>query len=100
MLAEQASKVLTGDFIASTITWKMSQSLPNDGTFLMAQAKIQTRLCPHCANSIAVDAITCPYCKADLLQSNEPEWPERDEEFERPRSSAEKKTLTVKSKAI
>jgi len=41
----------------------------------MAYATIQTRLCPHCANSIAVDALNCPYCKADLVLSIVPEWP-------------------------
>ena len=49
----------------------------------MAQAQIQTRLCPHCANSITFDAMKCPYCRADLLPSTEPEWPHNDEYVER-----------------
>jgi outer membrane murein-binding lipoprotein Lpp len=64
----------------------------------MAQAKIQTRLCPHCANSIAADALTCPYCKADLIMAIEPEWPRHVEEL--PAMQPEKEKLTVKSKAI
>lgn len=66
----------------------------------MALATIQTRLCPHCANSIALDALTCPYCKADLIHSNEPEWPKRDEETVLHAGFIEKERLTVKSKAI
>ena len=65
----------------------------------MPQPKIQTRLCPHCANSITFDALTCPYCRADLLQSGEPEWPHKDDDWEPP-SSVEKGRLTVRSKAI
>lgn len=66
----------------------------------MPQPKIQTRLCPHCANSITFDALTCPYCRADLLQSGEPEWPHKDDDWELPPSSVEKERLTVRSKAI
>ena len=66
----------------------------------MAQAQIQTRLCPHCANSITLDALKCPYCRADLLPSTEPEWPHNDEYVERSNLSVEKERLTVKSKAI
>jgi Bacterial SH3 domain len=66
----------------------------------MAQPNIQTRLCPHCANSITSDTLVCPYCKADFLQSAEPEWPQRDEDLERPTSPVERKRLTVRSKAI
>jgi hypothetical protein len=67
---------------------------------MMGQAKINTRLCPHCANSIGADALTCPYCKADLLASAEPEWPERAEEIAPVRAAPKKEKLTVKSKAI
>jgi Bacterial SH3 domain len=80
----------------------------------MPQAKIQTRLCPHCANSIALDALTCPYCKADLILSTAPEFPHRSEDVERPnraivkdrqtveleKLAVEKDKLTVKSKVI
>lgn len=67
----------------------------------MSQAKIQTHLCPHCANSIGVDALTCPYCKANLIGSYEPEWPGRDaHEDDLPAVLPEKGKLTVKSKAI
>jgi len=66
----------------------------------MPQAKIQTRLCPHCANSIGADTLICPYCKADLLASDEPEWPGRDADHDQPVVLPEKEKLTVKSKAI
>ncbi len=66
----------------------------------MAYATIQTRLCPHCANSIALDALICPYCKSDLIQSSEPEWPKQDEDTALHPVPAEKEKLTVKSKAI
>ncbi|HEY7217407.1 MAG TPA: SH3 domain-containing protein [Candidatus Binatia bacterium] len=66
----------------------------------MALATIQTRLCPHCANSIALDALTCPYCKADLLHSNEPEWPQRDEDTALHAGLSEKEKLPVRSKVI
>ena len=66
----------------------------------MARVSIQTRLCPHCANSIALDALTCPYCKADLMHLIEPEWPQRDEDADRPKIAPEQEKLTVRSKAI
>jgi Bacterial SH3 domain len=80
----------------------------------MPQAKIQTRLCPHCANSIALDALNCPYCKEDLVLSIAPEWPHRSEEVEMPNPAIvkerrtaeieklafEKDKLPVKSKVI
>ncbi len=66
----------------------------------MADAKIHTRLCPHCANSIAAEALTCPYCKADLVLSIEPEWPRHVEDLDHPAALPEKEKLTVKSKAI
>ena len=66
----------------------------------MPQPKIETRLCPHCANTIASDALSCPYCRADLLQSTEPEWPHKDDDWELTTPPVEKGRLTVKSKAI
>jgi cell division protein FtsB len=67
-----------------------------------AQEKIQTRLCPRCANSIGADALNCPYCKADLIAiaEIEPQWPRRIEDLEPPAMPPEKEKLTVKSKAI
>jgi hypothetical protein len=60
-----------------------------------------TMLCPHCANSIGADALTCPYCKANLVGLPEPEWPRRDaEESDQPTVLREKEKLTVRSKAI
>jgi len=43
----------------------------------MAQTTQQAKLCPHCANSIALDAVKCPYCKAQLSAVTAPEWAER-----------------------
>ena len=66
----------------------------------MPQLTIQTRLCPECANSIAVDALTCPYCKADLIGSMAPEWPARSEEADEPKTARVSHKLPIKSKAI
>ena len=46
----------------------------------MAISTIQTRLCPHCANSIALDTLTCPYCRASLSAAPVPQWPSQDKE--------------------
>jgi hypothetical protein len=43
----------------------------------MAQSTMQAKLCPHCANSVALDAVTCPYCKAELNTGPSHEWPDR-----------------------
>jgi hypothetical protein len=66
----------------------------------MPQPNFETRLCPHCANSINSDVSSCPYCRADLPQSAEPEWPRRDDDWEPITPPVEKGRLTVKSKAI
>jgi len=66
----------------------------------MPQTRIQTRLCPHCANSIGLDTVICPYCKADMLSSAEPQWPEQETSDDRPPAVPEKERLTVRSKAI
>ncbi|MGZ8424966.1 MAG: hypothetical protein ACXWYD_08470 [Candidatus Binatia bacterium] len=46
----------------------------------MAISTIQTRLCPNCANSIALDTLTCPYCRASLSAAPAPQWPSQDNE--------------------
>ncbi|HLN85869.1 MAG TPA: hypothetical protein VK200_05390, partial [Candidatus Limnocylindrales bacterium] len=46
----------------------------------MAQSTEQAKLCPHCANSIALDAVKCPYCRAQLSSAAAPEWAERSSE--------------------
>jgi len=46
----------------------------------MATSTIQTRLCPDCANSIALDTLTCPYCRASLSAAPVPQWPSQDKE--------------------
>lgn len=46
----------------------------------MAVSTIQTRLCPNCANSIALDTLTCPYCRASLSAAPVPQWPSQDKE--------------------
>jgi Bacterial SH3 domain len=67
----------------------------------MAQSTLKTRLCPHCANSIALDALTCPYCKADLLSTLAPQWPSRSEEEELPLAApSAKQKLPLRSKII
>jgi uncharacterized membrane-anchored protein YhcB (DUF1043 family) len=66
----------------------------------MAQATIQTRLCPHCANSIALDTLTCPYCKADLIPSAAPEWPRRSEDAVRRSPAAENENLIVEKEKL
>ena len=66
----------------------------------MVQPNIETRLCPHCANSIGADSLTCPYCKGNLIGLVEPEWPGRDALDDHPMVPPEKEKLTVRSKAI
>jgi hypothetical protein len=66
----------------------------------MAQATIQTRLCPHCANTIALDALTCPYCKADLIPSAAPEWPRRSEDAVWRSPAAENENLIVEKERL
>jgi hypothetical protein len=64
----------------------------------MAQPTIQTRLCPHCANTIAADALKCHYCKADI--DAVPQWPEREDPLTEPRPRTDRPHLTVRSKVI
>jgi hypothetical protein len=67
---------------------------------VVPQATIRTRLCPHCANSIGADALTCPYCKADLTPASEPQWPPERDGGEWTKAKAKRSKLTVKSKTI
>lgn len=43
----------------------------------MAEA---VRLCPHCANSIGLNAAKCPYCKKDVGSTATPQWPTQERE--------------------
>jgi hypothetical protein len=64
-----------------------------DGRSLRVATVAATRLCPHCANSIAEDAAYCPYCKTDVGAEAAPEWLIRDERSGKPRpASLDKKT--------
>ena len=45
----------------------------------MGQAIPPVKLCPHCANSVALEASKCPYCKAELQPGEAHEWPQRSE---------------------
>lgn len=65
---------------------------PQDGRVLIAKTNMSTRLCPHCANSIAADATQCPYCKTDFGPAPDPQWPTREE------PSAAAKPLGVRNK--
>lgn len=50
-----------------------------DGRALLTKTDSSARLCPNCANSIAADALTCAYCKADVSAGASPQWATRDE---------------------
>lgn len=68
---------------------------------MIANATAQTRLCPNCANSIGVDATSCPYCKADLLLRFIPQWLKRDQSpSESRRASANDEQFPVSPKFI
>ena len=71
----------------------------------MAQSMIQAKLCPHCANSVALDAVQCPYCKAALSTAPAHDWPERTNEPVAAKPSARgdqrgKKTLAMIAAAV
>lgn len=68
----------------------------------MAQSTIQTRLCPHCANSIALDTLTCPYCKASLkaAPAPPPQWPSQEDEPTDADTATPKAGLPLGSKII
>ena len=66
----------------------------------MAQPKIESRLCPHCANSIALDMSKCPYCKANLSPVDEPQWPHYIEEPPQAQATPRKARIPLGSKVI
>jgi uncharacterized coiled-coil protein SlyX len=71
-----------------------------DGRSLVSKGGIRTKLCSHCANSIAEDALKCPYCKADLSSTPDPQWPTREADTLDARLGSKKHKTSVASKAI
>jgi uncharacterized coiled-coil protein SlyX len=67
---------------------------------LVSKGGIRTKLCSHCANSIAEDALKCPYCKADLSSTPDPQWPTREADPLEARLGSKKHKTSVASKAI
>lgn len=67
----------------------------------MAQTTIQTRLCPHCANSIALDTLTCPYCKTSLnAGATLPQWPGMDDDAPAAEVESQRAGMPLGSKII
>src|SRR4030095_17260608 len=71
-----------------------------DGRSLVTKDGIRTKLCSHCANSIAEDALKCPYCKADLSSAADPQWPTRERETLEVNRPFKKSKTSIASKAI
>lgn len=71
-----------------------------DGRSLVSKGGIRTKLCSHCANSIAEDALKCPYCKADLSSTPDPQWPTREADPLEARLGSKKHKTSIASKAI
>jgi uncharacterized protein YgiM (DUF1202 family) len=71
-----------------------------DGRSLVTKGGIRTKLCAHCANSIAEDALKCPYCKADLTSTADPQWPTREADTLEARLGSKKHKTSIASKAI
>ena len=71
-----------------------------DGRSLVTKGGIRTKLCDHCANSIAEDALKCPYCKADLSSTADPQWPTREADTLEARLGSKKHKTSIASKAI
>jgi cell division protein FtsB len=69
----------------------------------MAQPTNQAKLCPHCANSIALDAVKCPYCKKELSAASVQDWivgSTANKEPAETRATVRGETRPVKSIAI
>jgi hypothetical protein len=67
----------------------------------MARSTIQTRLCPHCANSIALDTLVCPYCKASVDTGPVvPQWPRADEDAPAVKVEPQRQGMPLGSKII
>lgn len=68
---------------------------------MIGESSAPTRLCPHCANSIAEDAAECFYCKADFSAQFAPPWLKRDERSSQARtSSTHRKLPAIQAKFI
>jgi len=69
----------------------------NDGRSLTQKTVTDTRLCPHCANSIPADAAKCTYCKAEVEAA--PQWPTREDGGLEPGSKTHSQKVPKSAKA-